>query len=282
MEFCLNFDAPTLGKSLKLNEISFKQYRTLNKFLINNNNFHISDFFNNILKECLVEKEYFDTLSNFDKFCALFLLRCISVSPDIEFKKDKINSKASLMPFLKTCLDFKIDFFKTIKLDENVKVVLSLPKQLAFDNIFDVYYDCIHQVFYNDKEIVYPHDRSKLLEMLPAEITKHLKEFADETTDKFKSVVLNIGLSKDEKVAITPFNLSLIEILKALYSANLKSIMELQYLLVSKLFYTPEYIDSNTLAENLVLANIYEFEVKKMNEEQAKSFPIEKQGPPTK
>jgi hypothetical protein len=282
MEFYLNFDSPTLNKSLKLKEVSFEKYRILNKFLINNNNFHISEYFDVILNDCLIEKEFFTQLTNFDKFCALFLLRCISVSPEVEFKKDKINSKASLMPFLKTCLDFKIDFLKTIKLDENIKITLSLPKQLAFENMFDIYYDSINKVFYNEKEIVYPHDRSKLIEMLPAEITNHLKKFADETTEMFKKIVLNIGLSKEEKITITPFNLSFIEILKALYSANLKSIMELQYLLVSKMFYSPEYVDKNTLAENLVLANIYEAEVKKLNEEQAKSFPIEKQGPPTK
>ena len=40
------------------------------KFLINNNNKHIEEYFNNIILDCLVEKEDYSKLTNFDKFCA--------------------------------------------------------------------------------------------------------------------------------------------------------------------------------------------------------------------
>lgn len=270
MPFYINFEAPTLGEKLKVKEITFGQYKTLNKFLINNNNTHIAEYFDEILKESIVEKDLFNKLTNFDKFCALFLLRCTCVSPDIEYKEGPLASKTSLLPFLKKCLDFKPEFTKTITIDK-AEIKLSLPKLLFFETLYDVFYDSISQVFFDGKEIVYPSNRQDLYDMLPAEITKHIKSFSDEIIDKFNGLVLEIGKKSDQKIVLSPYNLSLIEILKALYSANLKSILELHYVLVSKLSYTPDYIDNNTLAENMVLVSIYESEMNRIEQEQNKT-----------
>lgn len=270
MPFYINFDAPTLGEKLKVKEITFSQYKTLNKFLINNNNDHIAEYFDKILEESIIENDKFSKLTNFDKFCALFLLRCTCISPDIEYKEGPLSTKFSLLPFLKRCLDFKTEFTKTIKIDK-AEVRVTLPKLLQFETLYDVFYDSISQVFFDGKEIFYPSNRQDLYDMLPAEITKHIKTFSDEINESFKTLVLEVGKKNEQRVTLSPYNLSLLEILKALYNANLKSILELQYILVSKLFYTPEYLDNNTLAENMVLANIYETEMSKLEKEQSKA-----------
>lgn len=271
MSFYINLYVPTQGKNVKVKELSFEHYKTINKFLINNNNQHIADYFDVILKDCLVDSDDFIHFTSFDKFCALLLLRCICVSPDIEFKNGAINSKASILPFLQKCIDFKMDFTQTITVD-NLDIQLTLPKILNFETVFDVLHDSISKVFFNKKEIVYPPNKDDLLEMLPAEIMTHLKNFSDKTTENFKALILDIGVQQDTKITLSPYNLSLLEILKALFTANLKSIIELQYVLVSKISYSPEYIDKNTLAENLVLVNIYETEMKSLKEEQTKGL----------
>ena len=73
----------------------------------------------------------------------------------------------------------------------------------------------------------------------------------------------------------------MLELLRALFSSNLSSLYELQYVLVSKAQYSPEYIDKNTLAENLVLQNLLEQEYDKNNKDNTaqKSIPIEKAAP---
>jgi len=274
MSFYLNYFAPTLQKNLHLKEINFLQYKTLNKFLINNNNLHIQEYFDTILKECLVEDV---ELTNFDKFCALFLLRCTCISPEIEFYVGTTTKKASLMNFLKKCLDFNIEFSKKIKIDESIEVVLNLPKSFVFETTFDALYETISEVFYNGKRLIY-NSNAELMEVLPADILTHLKDYSKNLDKEFKNLVLDVGVREKDQFSVSPFNLSMFEVLRALFNSNFRNILELQYLLVSKCRYNPDYVDKNTLMENLILANIYEDEVKKINEEQDKALEKTKPG----
>lgn len=274
MSFYLNYFAPTLQKNLHLKEINFLQYKTLNKFLINNNNLHIQEYFDTILKECLVEDV---ELTNFDKFCALFLLRCTCISPEIEFYVGTTTKKASLMNFLKKCLDFNVEFSKKIKIDESIEVVLNLPKSFVFETTFDALYETISEVFYNGKRLIY-NSNAELMEVLPADILTHLKDYSKNLDKEFKNLVLDVGVREKDQFSVSPFNLSMFEVLRALFNSNFRNILELQYLLVSKCRYNPDYVDKNTLMENLILANIYEDEVKKINEEQDKALEKTKPG----
>jgi len=274
MSFYLNYFAPTLQKNLHLKEINFLQYKTLNKFLINNNNQHIQEYFDNILKECLLEDV---ELTNFDKFCALFLLRCTCISPEIEFYVGNSTKKASLLNFLKKCLDFKVEFSKKVKIDENIELTLKLPKSFIFETTFDALYETISEVYYRDKKLIY-NSNSELMEVLPADVLTHLKDYSKKLDKEFRDLVFDVGVKDKDQFSISPFNMSMFEVLRALFNSNFRNILELQYLLVSKCRYNPDYIDKNSLMENLILTNIYEEEVKKINEEQDKALEKPKPG----
>ena len=104
MSFFANIYAPTLNLDLRIKELSFLQYKTLNKFITNNKDEHIVSYFDEILKENILEKEIVNKLTSYDKFCALFMLRRLSVSPNIEYKKDNSNFKYLFSRFLTTAL----------------------------------------------------------------------------------------------------------------------------------------------------------------------------------
>jgi hypothetical protein len=280
MPFFINFKIPTLDTEVKLKEVSFKTFKTINKFLINQNNNHINEFFDEILMECLVEKDIFYKLTNFDKFCALFLLRCTSISPTIEYTDKGINVKKALLPFLNKCLDFKTNFSKQIHLD-SYEIMLNLPDTLFFNDIFDAFYSCIHKVYIKNSEIDFKSvNKAGFIDNLPAEVTSRIKEYSDSIKTDFSKLVFDVLANEsDNKLTLSPFDLSFFEILKALYTSNLKNIFELQYILVSKLNYSADYVDNSTLTENLILCNIYEQEMQKLKEEQEnidKTVPLNK------
>jgi len=280
MSFFINFPIPSPGKSVKLKEISFLSFKTVNKFLINQNNLHIEEYFNEILKECLVEKDIFSELTNFDKFCALFLLRCTSISPDIEFNEKSLSIKKPLIPFLSKCLDLKTNFSQVIHI-ENYEITVRLPDKLYFTDIFEAMYSSIYSIYYKGSKLSFTeHEKTSIIDNLPAEITVKVKEFIEKTKNNFSSLVFDLLSTNSENIlTLSPYDLSFFEILKALYTSNLKNILELQYILVSKLHYAADYIDSNTLTENLILCNIYEQELQKAKEEQDnidKTIPLNK------
>lgn len=280
MSFYLNFRIPSLDTEIKLKEISFNTFKTLNKFLINKNDRHINEFFNEILKECVVQKDVLPKLTNFDKFCALFLLRCTSISPMVEFTEQTMSVKKPLLPFLNQCLDLKAEFCRNIYVD-NYELKLTLPSKLYFEDIFEAFYDSVHSIYEKNKLIhLSESEKNSFIDNLPAEVTVEIKKFSNDIISSFSTLVFDIiSTDKSTSLSLSPYNLSLFEVLKALFNSNLKSIFELQYILVSKLRYSAEYVDSNTLTENLILCNIYEQEMQKAKEEQEnidKTIPLNK------
>jgi len=281
--FYVNFYSPSLKRDLKVKELTFKQYKIVNKFLLNNNNFHIAEYFDNIVSECLIEKDVFEQLNNFDKFCLLLLLRCTFVSKDIEYMEGTSTVKIPLLTFLNNCIDFKSEFASEIIIDK-LRVNITLPKALYFENLLDAYYSSIDKVFVDSEEVdifsTSLEEKQKIIEQLPAEVTSHIDNFSKRIIKEFSTLVLTVGMKDTDKVIVSPYNTSMFEILKALFSTNLKNIYEMEYILNSKISLSDRAIEQNTLSENLVLCKIYEAEIAKMNEEQSKS--VDKPGPTIK
>jgi len=285
MGFFANIYAPTLSLDLRIKELSFLQYKTLNKFITNNKDEHIVSYFDEILKENILEKDTVNKLTGYDKFCALFMLRCLSVSPNIEYKKDNSNFKFPLLPFLNDCLDIKTTFTEAVNID-NIEFTLGLPYKFIFNDMFDAYFGLLHTVNNGSTKIIVNdltiEEKNELYKTLPISLTQHLKDYLLKVAQDFEKLVLDFKLV--QPITVKPFDLSMLELLKALFSSNLSSLYELQYVLVSKAQYSPEYIDKNTLAENLVLQNLLEQEYDKISKDNTaqKSIPIEKTAPISK
>jgi len=277
-EFYVNAYVPSLQKDYKLKELSFDQYKTLNKFITNNNDNHISDYFYKILELNIVESRDVPLFTSFDKFCILLMLRCISVSPNVEYKKENSNFKFPLIPFLQQCLDIKTTFNKQITIDNTV-FTLGLPHSFVFNDMFDIFYELLNSITVQNKTIWVHNltldEKNKLFQSLPISTTKLLQEYYNIIKNDFKN--LNLDMKLGPIIELRPYDASMLELLKALYTSNLSNLYELQYILVSKSQFSAEYIDKNTLAENLILQNLLEKEYEKM--EAQKNSNVEKNIP---
>jgi len=268
MAFYLNYESPLLKSSFKLKELTFRQFRELNKFILNNNNLFIEDFFDSILKENLNNKQSLVHFTNFDKFCCLLLLRSVNVSPDLEiFEKNK-NIKLPLFDFLKRCLDLDIDVKKVIT-HNNIKINLNLPSIFVINNLLDLTDTVIKSIEIDETRYEFSelneNTKKEIIDYLPANVIFDIKQYYENLVEKFKAIYFTIP-SLNETINLNPFDGSFLEILKLLFRANLKNIYEMQYFMVSKLSYTPEYIDNNTFVENALILRLFEDELKKQEE----------------
>lgn len=268
MSFYLNYESPVLKKSFKVKELTFNQFRDLNKYILSNNNTFIETFFDEILRNNLEDKDNLKQLCNYDKFCILVLLRAVNVSPELEiFEKNK-NFKVPLKDFLNKCLNFSHDTSKIIEHD-NIKIKLELPPSFVINNLLDLTDMVIKSVEIDNSILNFSEIESSLkkeiIETLPANIIFDIKKFYENLVNVFNELVFTLP-SINENVNLNPFDSSLLEILKLLFRANLKNIYEMQYFMVSKMHYTPEYIDNNTFVENVLLLRLFEDELKKQDE----------------
>jgi len=273
MAFYLNFETPTLKIPLKIKELSFKQFRELNKYILSNNNEFIEGCLNTIIFDNLENKTQFYKLTNFDKFCCMLLLRSVCVSPDLEVFQKKQNVKISVSDFLNTCLNFNKEFTKIIT-QPDIEVTLELPNNFVIQNFLELPHLVIKKVkiqdsTYNFNEL--DEDiKNDIIETLPGSIIFEIKTFFEETVEKFKALEFKIP-SFEEAITLNPFDGTLLELLKLIFRANLSNIYEMQYILVSKLYYTPEYLDDNTFTENLLIIRLFEDEIKRQEDQHKKS-----------
>lgn len=273
MAFYLNFVPSTLDSSSKIRELSFQQFRELNKYILSNNNIFIESFINTIIFENLENKKDFFKLTNFDKFCCMLLLRSVCISPELEIFQKNQNIKVSITDFLNKCLEFNKKFNKTIK-QHDLEILLELPHNFVIKNFLELPHLIIKSVKIQDAEYQFNdidnNLKTEIVEMLPGNVIFEIKSFFDEIVDKFKELEFKIP-SFDETIILNPYDGTLLELLKLVFRANLTNIYEMQYILVSKLHYTPEYLDNNTFAENLLLIRLFEDEIKRQEEQNKQS-----------
>jgi len=273
MAFYLNFEPPTLKKSLKIKELSFKQFRELNKYILTDNNAFVEHFINTIIFDNLEDKNIFFKLSNFDKFCCMLLLRSVCISPELEIFQKKQNIKISISDFLNNCLNFKKTFSKTFT-HQKLEVTLGLPNNFIIENFLELPHLVIKSVKIEDA--IYNFDniestlKDEIIESLPGNIIFEIKTFFNEIVECFNLLEFKIP-NLEEAIILNPYDGTLIEILKLVFRANLSNIYEMQYILVSKLHYTPDYLDENTFTENLLIVRLFEDEIKRQEEQNKKS-----------
>jgi hypothetical protein len=278
MEFYLNFTVPSTSQSLKIKELSFKQLRGLNKFLHNKNNVSINHCLEKILEENIIDYNKKMNLNSHDKFCIFLLLRLASISPEIEIKKGNFVKKTSLQPFYSQISALKIRTLSDIE-DNGIKIKINAPKQLYYNDIFSSFSDTIDTIQIKQSQNIETNELSQsekqaLFESLPASILEKIYTYKQLVETEFKTITLNID--NENTIELSPFNTSLFEVLKILYFSDLKSLYDIQYLLVSKVNYSPDYIDTNTLLENIILINNYSDEMSKTSDETKKALDINK------
>jgi len=268
MAFYLNYDSPTQQRSFKIKELSLRQFRELNKYILNNNNSYIESYIDEILKENLEIKEDIFYFTNFDKFLAMFMLRCVCVSPDLDFLDKKTNIKVNLLDILNKITNFKFEYSKKIELLP-FKISLSLPRSFVFYNFLNLS-DHLLNIIEVEEETIYfsclnSNDRELMLRSLPASILTHIEDYYKSLNRQFESLKITLPTINDP-IQLNLFDSSLLEFLKILFKTNLSNLYELQYLLISKLNYSAEYLDNCTFTESLLILKLYESELKKQEE----------------
>jgi hypothetical protein len=272
MHFFLNYTPSSTDKRFHLKELTFKQLRVLNKFLKNKDDNSIDLFFENILSENIIDYNKY-SFNILDKFNALLLLRIASISSEVEVKNKLFTKKTDLIPFYSKVSSKKSEA-TTIDCND-IKLTLSLPKRLHFENIFSCFCDCIDGIIIKNQDCIdfnclQLHEKQKIFDELPAFVTEKIHTYKQDIETNFSDIVLNFDNETDIK--ISPFNTSFFEVLKALFYVDLKSIYDIQYLIVSKLNYSAEYLEQNTLLENIILLNNFSDEMNKMTAESKKTL----------
>lgn len=267
--FYTTLELPNLKKKVKIKEINNFYYIDILKFVQNNNLIDLIDFFDVIISENTDAN--IEELTNLDKFYILIEMRSVSIGNIIEFFIDNKNIKYNLSDICNKIQNLKFD--NTIIKLNDLNFELGIPKNFILPDYNDIIQQCILKINDVNLDKFTEPEKESLFKLLPASIYNHIKTFIINNTNYIEQQnIFNITVVdafKDFK--INPFNNSLIEFLKNIYSDNLMNFYEMQFNLITKLNISYDHFMSMTFNEARMYIAMQNKEVKKQEEAEKKA-----------
>lgn len=127
MKFYTELTLPESKSTCKVSQLTVQDYIELNRFLQNDNNKHVTDCFQQIIKKYT---DYSDTISLVDGVAVLLFIRAISVGPSITGKKDGAKVEITFGEFLEKLLDLNFST-REMKLNGRLSFILRTPFSLT-------------------------------------------------------------------------------------------------------------------------------------------------------
>ena len=278
MKFNNKIFLPIIKKFVRVVPLINKHYFELSKFITNNDDEGISNYFDYVIKDVLIQNNIFNELSNIDKFLIILNSKIISSGSKISLVGEKnIKTEFSLNGIINNVIKKleNIDFEKTI-FSENLEISISLPKSLLVNDIDQIYKEVIKKIVINDECIFFSDlteiEKDDIMKLLPISATGDILNYITNTQNILKDISIfqeniKIGI---QNIPVNAFDNTLFAFIKSLFGENLKNYYELQYILYTKLNISLDHYMSITPNDCKIFINLYNEDMKKQQEEQQK------------
>lgn len=278
MKFTNKTFLPILKKDIRYTCINNENYFQIIKFILNNDDEGLNEYFEWILNEIIIQKDILQHMSNIEKFLILLDNRSMTIGNVLSIKSEK-NAKVDMHissiknKIINNILNMELS--KVYNFD-NSRIHLSIPKSMIIDNIDTIYNEVINKIeIENDViEFCYLTEEEKLniISNLPATLSNNILSFVQESQESLTKISLinknsHIGL---EEVSINCYDSTLFLFLKSIFKDDLMNFYELQFNMMTKMNVSNEHFMSLTPNECKLFVKFYNEEKKKEEEAQSK------------
>lgn len=276
MHFTSKLYLPVLNKEIRYNNITNKYYFEILKFITNNDDNGLNEYFEWLLNELILEKHLYNSLSNIEKFLIFLDVRSLSLGDTLHLNTN-LSSKIDVrIAFIKSNLINKLKEHELISSKDynGYNVDLSIPKSFVIEDIDNIYSQVINKISMDNEVIIFSDltkfEKESIISSLPAEVSLDILNYINYVADLTKNINIisgnpNIGL---ESFHLNVFDKSLFYMLKTIFKDDLLNFYELQYFLISKMNVTYSHFMSMTPNECKIYLNFYNKEMKKQEEAQ--------------
>jgi hypothetical protein len=137
MKFTNKTFLPILKKNIRYTCINNENYFQIIKFILNNDDEGLNEYFEWILNEIIIQKDILQHMSNIEKFLILLDNRSMTIGNVLSIKSEK-NAKVDMHissiknKIINNILNMELS--KVCNFD-NSRIHLSIPKSMIIDNI---------------------------------------------------------------------------------------------------------------------------------------------------
>jgi hypothetical protein len=239
------------NKQYKIKEISFNQFKHLNKHLLNEDLKELQIVFDDL---CKVITPHL-SLNCLEKFYCLMVLRTMTHGNDFSFKLDEKLVNVNLNLLLDK-INFKFDNVEYSH--ENLKLYFNLPKQFIHSTIIDLVIDCLVAVEINGKMYDCFDLSMEEKSLTVNQLTIPIVEISKTLQDYF--VEYNFVFSKDFTFSI--LDGSLLLLLRRLFYLDMSSLYDFEYSCIRSLSLKSQDFDNYTLPELRIFLQLLTKELK--------------------
>jgi hypothetical protein len=278
MKFTNKLYLPVIKNNVRYTSINNDHYFQIIKFILNNDDEGLNEYFEWILNEIIVEKSIIPYISNIEKFLILLDNRSITIGNILSIKSEK-NAKVDI--HISSIKNKIVDNISNIELTkicsfDNFKVYLSIPKSMIIDNIDTVYMEVIDKLQIENEVILFSsltnQEKNNIINNIPASLTNDILSFVKTSQENLTKISLinkntNIGI---EEVNINSYDSTLFLFLKSIFKDDLMNFYELQYNMITKMNVSNDHFMSMTPNECKLFVKFYNEEKKKEEEAQSK------------
>ncbi len=278
MNYTTKLFLPILKQNIRYQNITNKNYFDIIRFITNNDDEGLNEYFEWLLYDIIVDKEIVKKLTNIEKFLILLDNRANTIGNTLQIKNDK-NAKIELsIIVIKNDIIKNLNYLNLIKVvnSEKYTVELSLPKTLIIENIDEIYKQIFNKIKIGEDEIQFSllTDQEKLdiINIMPADISAEMMDFIKKTKEdltKIKIITENtkVGL---ENIDLNSYDSTLFMFLKSIFKDSLINFYELQYSLITKMSVSYDQFIKMTPNECKLYIKLYNDEKRREQEEQEK------------
>lgn len=267
--FRISYTLPVAGDVVKYKHFTNAHFFDVMRYVASNIDDDIIECFDVIIQELTNTSP--SNMINVDKFCLLADIRSMFLGDQMELSTNKGASiKIKLSTMLNTLSkSLSALTFKTVVKCGDVHVTLSLPGSMHITNDDQLITQTIQRVCHNGQEYDFvefsSHEQETFINSLPVEIMLQIHEYLKLNSKKLPLIVDDptIGV---QGVDITPYDGSMLQILKTLYTEDMMNFYEMQFSLITKMNVSYDHYMSMTPSESRIYVNLYNKDIKRQEE----------------
>lgn len=279
MKFSTKIYLPILKKSIRIEPITNRYFFDLIKFITNDDDDSISEYFQFIINEIVPEKNILNELSNIEKFIILLNAKSLSSGNKLQLVgKNQVKTDILITSVLKNIIEKieKNNWINVVK-NENIEIGISLPKNLKINNLDDIYKEIINYIKIDEECILFSSlteiEKEDIINSIPISVSGDISNYILKVQENFNKIHIITGSERMglDTIPLNVFDNTLYYFLKSLFNDNLKNFYELQYILINKILLSYEHFLQITPNDCKIFINLYNEDIQKQQEQQKNS-----------
>lgn len=278
MSFYSKIELPVLKKEIRYTHINNSHYFDILKFITNNDDIGLSNYFDQLLYDIILDKDDINDLTNLDKFLIFLDLRSNSLGDILQLNTNNGGKVEILLSSIKDKIIKEISQLKLCKKisSAEMEIDICIPKSFIIDSIDKIYRDIIKSIKIEEDELHFfnltDEEIDIIISNIPASLTSEILNFIkiNEDINKINIITENkkIGLTG---ISLNVFDKSMFLFIKSIFNEDLINFYEMQYTLISKMNVSYDQFLRMNMNECRIFINFYNRDMKKQQEEQSKS-----------